>query len=309
VFDQIYGSNPIFYRLYRSNKKTVRGGTQIEVPLLYARNTAAGNFTGFDLLDTTPTDKVKNAAYDWKQKYVSVTIDGTTLLKNDSPESAANILNLEWQAARMEMEDRLGTGIFSDAVTDAKEIDGVQGAIDNGTVAATYGGLGARTTTNAFWQPRAGGLDTTTATLTLNAMQAVFGSVTSGARHPTLIVTTQNNYNRFQSLLQVQQRFPSEPTGRDEQLAQAGFTNLLYNNVPMVVDDHVNTTRAGTAGDHMYFFNEDFMELVCHPGRDMVFVDFVKPANQDAFVGQLLTMMNLVFTNIRLQGLMTALAA
>src|SRR5207244_3609018 len=138
-----------------------------------------------------------------------------------------------FQIAQQEIVEDLGNDLFSDAVTNPKALDGLQGAVDNGTVAATYGGLGSRTTTNSFWQPATGALDSTTATLTIPAMQAVFGAAIDGARHPTIIITTQANYNRFSTLVQPQQRFPTEPMGADEQLAKAGFTNLLFNNVPV----------------------------------------------------------------------------
>lgn len=309
IVDNFYRSNVLTYRLLASNKKVLKGGTQIEQPLLFSRFDTATWYTGFDVLDTTPQDVVKNAAYDWRNVAVTVTVDGPTLRKNSSPESIASLLTTYFEAARMELEDQLGIGIFSDAVTDSKLIDGIQGAIDNGTVAATYAGLNNRTTTNSFWQPRAGGLDTTTTTLTLAAMQTVFGSVTDGARHPTLLVGTQGNYNRYWNVLQVQQRFPSQPMGSDEQLAKAGFTNLLFNNVPFAVDSHANTSRAGTTGDSLYFLNEDFITLAVHPDADMTMEDFIKPVNQDAMVAKLLWMGQLVFSNLQLQGALTAITA
>lgn len=309
IVDQIYKSNVLWYRLYAANKKVVRGGTQIEQPLLYSRFGSSGFYQGFDLLDTTPQDVIKNAAFDWKQAFVTVTVDGLSLLKNDSPESIADLIKAYFEAARMEMEEILGSALFNDSVTNTKSIDGLQGAIDNGTVAATYGGIGSRTTTNSFWQPDTGALDTTTTTLTLAAMQSVFGACTDGARHPTLLIGTQANYNRYWNLNQVVQRFPTQPMGSDEQLAKAGFTNLLFNNVPFAVDSHCNTVRAGTTGDSLYFLNEDYANIIVSPRADMKLEDFQQPVNQDAMVAKLLWAGNLVLSNIKRQGLMSALAA
>ena len=302
LVDSIYASNALFYRLDRANKRVIRGGTQIEQPIIYKRFGSSGSYKGFDLLDTTPQDVIKNAAWDWKQKYVTVSVDGLTLIKNDSPESVADLVKAYFEIAREEMEELLGAGLFTDSVTDANEIDGLQGAVDNGTVAATYAGLGSRTTTNSFWQPATGALDTTTAVLTIPAMQAVFGAATDGARHPTLILTTQANYNRFSNLVQPQQRFPSEPAGQDEQLAKAGFTNLLFNNVPVVVDSHCNA-------NHIYFLNEDYILIAVSPRADMKLEDFQTPVNQDAAVAKILWAGNLILQNVRRQGLMNAVAA
>lgn len=307
ITDQFYLSNALFHRLYRSNRKVIRGGTQIEVPLMYTDWSAAGVYRGFDLLDTTPQDVFKNAAYDWKQYYVNVAVDGLSLIKNDSPESVANLITKYFEVARSKMEDQVGNDLFSDAVTNTSRLDGLQGAIDNGSVAATYAGLNNRTTTNSFWQPATGALDTTTTTLSYGAMRTVFGAATSGARHPTIIITTQANYNRFAGLFQPQQRFPSQGAGVDEQLAKAGYTNILFDNVPVVVDSHCNTTRLGVTGDHMYFLNETYMELVVNARADMTMKDFQQPINQDAMVAPLLFAGDLVFSNLSRQGLMTAI--
>lgn len=305
VTDSFYLSNALFHRLYRSNRKVIKGGTQVEVPIMYKDWSAAGVYSGFDLLDTTPQDVFKNAAYAWKQYQVSVSVDGMTLAKNDTPEAIANLVTKYFEVATAKMEDQAGNDLFSDAVTNTNRIDGLQGAIDNGSVAATYAGLGNRTTTNSFWQPATGALDTTTTTLSYGAMRTVFGAATQGARHPTIIITTQANYNRFAGLFQPQQRFPSQGAGTDEQLAKAGYTNLLFDNVPVVVDSHCNTSRLGTTGDSMYFLNETYIELDVL--KDMTMNPFVRPVNQDAMVATLLLYCNIIFSNLQRQGLLSAL--
>src|SRR5262252_8260015 len=85
ITDNVYNSNVLFFRLNTSNKKVIRGGTQIEAPLMYQRFAAGGPYSGLDLLDISPSDTVRNAAWDWKQLYVPVTVDGLTLIKTDSP--------------------------------------------------------------------------------------------------------------------------------------------------------------------------------------------------------------------------------
>lgn len=309
VTDQFFRSNVLFYRLDRSNRRVVRGGSQIEVPLMISGQVASGWFTGFDLLLTTPTDNVRNAALDWKEAYANITIDGLTLAKNDGPEAIASILKVQSSSARMQLEDQVGSALFNDSVSNTKALDGLQGAIDNGTVAGTYAGLGARTTTNSFWQPATGGLDTTTTTLTLASMQTVFGAATDGSRSPTLLMGTQGNYNRYWNLLQVQQRFPTQAMGQDEQLAKAGFRNLLFNNVPFCVDSHVNTSRAGTTGDSLYYLNEEYIELIFNPKGDFNLGDFIRPVNQDAMVAMLKVILNIVVSNIQRQAVQTAITA
>lgn len=301
IVDQFYGSNILLYRMQQMNKKTVQGGSHIEVPLLYSRHDTAQWYSGFELFNTTPQDNVKNAAYDWKNLGATASIDGPTLRKNSSPEAVANLTKVSLQAMRMEMEDKVGDAIFSTG-SDTEAIEGLRAAVDNGSVAATYGGIGSRTTTNSFWQPDTGALDTSTTTLSLGAEQTVFMSAAEGARAPTIGVTTKAIYNRHIALLQPQQRFPQQPGGSDEVLAGAGFTNVLFNNVPLVVDSHCPAS-------HLFFLNETYIDWVVHPQADFDLGDWQEPVDQDALVAKCVFMGQLVFQNVKRQAAFTALTA
>ena len=114
--------------------------------LAFVEGFASGNITvtsdqGDDLLDVAPNDTIKNGAWDIKQQYVPVTVDGLTLAKCNTTEAVANLLTIQWEQARMQMANNIGTGIYSDVVTDAKQIDGLKGAVDAGGVATSYAGL------------------------------------------------------------------------------------------------------------------------------------------------------------------------
>ena len=302
IVDNIYNSNPIFFRVNAANKRVISGGTQIEVPLMYSRFTAGGPYQGYETLTVTPSDTVKNGAWDWKQQYVPVTVDGLTLIKTDSPEAIANFIQFYFAQAEMEMAENLGTGLWSDG-TDSKQIDGLEAAVDDTTVAATYAGL-ARSS-NTFLNSQ---VDSSTATLTLASLQSHFGSVSEGGRHPTIIVSRQEQYNRYWALVQANQTFETGVGGRDEQLASAGFTNLLFNNVPWVVDSHV-FDGPDTSNSAIVMLNEDYLYWAVSPRADFYLEDFQTPVNQDAMVAKLLWAGNALMTNTQRQGKMTAVAA
>lgn len=298
LVDNVYRSNLMFFRANARNKKMLQGGYQIEVPLVYGRFAAGGFYQGFDLLDVSPSDTVKNAAYDWKQAYVPVSVDGLTLIRADSPEAVVNFLSFYFEQAQTELAEILGVGVWSNVVSNNKSIDGLSGAIDNGGVAATYGGLSRAA--NTFWNSQ---VTTITPPLSLVSMQTMFGQCTEGGRHPTIIVTTQSVYNLYWALNTgvnsttgvPGQAFPVPPGGTDVQLAQAGFTNLLFNGVPMVVDSHV---PSGT----MFFINEDYVYLYVNPRADFNMKDFREPVNQDAMTSLVLWAGNLVLSNCLRHG-------
>ena len=300
ITDQVYQSNALLYR-WRASGRTVSGGTHLEGVVNAAAFDAGGWYDGFDIIEPVPQDTFKNFAFGWNHLSVPVTVDGPTLSKNDSPDAIAGLVNAQLEVATLQAEDLVGTALFSTGA-DVNQPEGLRAAVDNGSVAATYGGLGSRTTTNDFWQPASGALDTSTAVLSLASMQTVFGAAREGGRHPSILITTDANYNRFQNLLTSQQRFPVGTGGTDEQLASAGFTNLLYNNVPLIVDSHC-------PANHIFFLNEDFFKFVTHPKFNFVVGDWQEAINQDAFVAKLIVRCSLVCDNVQRQGLMNAVAA
>lgn len=302
IVDNVYNSNPVFFRLYKANKRIIQGGTQIEVPLMYKRFTSGGPYQGYEVLDVTPQDTVKNGAWDWKQHYVTVAVDGLTLIKTDSPESVANYLRFYFAQAEMEMAENLANGIWSDG-TVAKEIDGLEAAVDDGGVAATYAGL--TRASNTFLNSQD---DSTTATLTATSLQSLFGNVSEGGRHPTLIASRQEQYNRFWAINQLNQDFPSQPSGHDEQLASAGFTNQLFNGVPWIVDSHV-PDGPDTSNSGIYMLNEDYIWIAVSPRADFYLTPFQEPVNQDAMVAKMLWAGNLVVPNTQRQGKMSNISA
>lgn len=292
VADNVYNSNLMFFRLNHSNRRIVQGGFQIEQPLMYQKLAAGGPYSGYDLLNIAPSDTVKNAAFQWKQYYSPVTVDGLTLIKTDAPDAIANFLNLYFAQAEMDLADNLGYGVWSDGVTNPKDLDGLVGAIDDGDIDSTYGGIS--TSANPWWKSQV--VDSSTAT-SVTAYNSLFNACTKGGRHPTIIVGTQTCYEYFYNLNLSYQRFPSQPGGQDEQLQSAGWTNLLFNGVPYTIDSHIS----GTGGE-VFFINEDFMFLYVSPRANFTLEDFQTAINQDAMVAKLLWAGNIVFSNRSLQG-------
>jgi hypothetical protein len=298
LVDNVYRSNLMFFRLNARNKKMLQGGYQIEIPLVYTRFAAGGFYQGIDQLDISPSDTVKNAAFDWKQAWVPVTVDGLTLIRTDSPEAVVNFLSFQFEQAQTELAEILGGGVWSNVVNNNKSIDGLVGAVDNGSVAATYGGLSRAT--NTFWQSN---VTTITPPLSLVAMMQMWGACTEGGRHPTIIVTTQQVYNLYWALNTgvnatagvPGQAFPVQPQGTDVQLGQAGFTNLVFNGIPMCVDSHV------PAGN-MFFLNEDYIYLYVNPRADFNMKEFREPVNQDAMTSLILWAGNVCLSNCLRQG-------
>lgn len=315
ITDNIYGSNVVLYRLMAQNKRQQQGGEHIEAPMMYARFNSGGAYRGYQTFNTTPSDTLKNAAWDWKQYYVTWQVDGLTLLKADSPDSIVNFLTMQSAQAKMEMAEHLARGLFGDGLGTAAginaspagviEIDGFAGLIGTGTTIgnSTYGGLSR--TANTWWNSSVQGVSST-ATMSISNLNSNFHEATRGGNHPTLIVSGQDQYNRFYNLNAgtggYAVSYDRQPMGHDALLAQAGFTNLMMNNTPWVVDSHVGQGVVDANNSRVYFLNENFLHWIVAKRADFYLKPFQEPVDQDAMVASILWAGNLVCTNCDQQG-------
>jgi hypothetical protein len=240
-------------------------------------------------------------AFPWSQYYVSIAVDGLTLVRADSPAPIATYVKTKFAQARMSMENRLGTGVWSNSAN-PNDIVGLVSAIDDGTNTTIYGGLSR--TTYPFLKCQ---IDSSSTSLTLANMQSLFSASTFGGRSPSIAFATSPQYNAYWNLVAGQaggQRFPVQPGGSDEQLAQAGFKNILFNGVPVLTDSHVPTV---TAQGKFFFINEDYLTLYVNDKVDMYLEDFQTPINQDAMVAKMLWYGQLIDSNPQTSGKFTAL--
>ena len=149
------------------------------------------------------------------------------------------------------------------------------------------------------------------ATATLNAL---FGACTIGGRAPTVIAGDRANYIRYQNLNQapsssgaVFNQFKNVAMV-DQQFASAGFDHLMYNNVPWLCDDHIDTVNA-TGDGTLFFLNEEYWTFVVGQGGNFVIEDFVKPPNQDAMTAIMKLYAQLICANPARQGKFIKLSA
>ncbi len=290
IIDLAYDGNPLFYRLHNSNRRMVDGGPHIEQPVMNSQFTAGGSFSDLETLDMTPQDTLRTVAWDWKEKYVPVAFSNLTMVKLNTSDSIANGVEVQVQQASMTMAELLGQGLYSDG-SDAKEIDGLQSAIDT---TGTYGGI-ARSGSTGWWNGVTDSnlnltQDFATAMPELNTAQT---SVTVGGRFPTIAVTNSDVYNAVWNMLVEKQNFYTV-NEKDTQLAAAGFNNFLFNGTPFVVDPKC-------PAEELYFLNEDFIKLVVTPLSDFRMEPFQQAFNQAAIGAKLLWTGNLIVTAPKLQ--------
>lgn len=286
LVDNIFNSNILLARARKKWKEKWDGGTSLVVPVAYATTSSSGSYNGgSETLSTSSNDQIDAATFAWAYYYAAITIARKDELANSGKAQIVNFVKAKVQLAEKSLANTMGTDMISG--TAAPALIGLATAV--GT-SRTYGGISS--TTYTWWNSS---VDSTTTALSIPVIQGLYGDATVGNDKPTIIVSTQDVFDNYVALLQPQQRFTDSAT------ADAGFTNLLYQGTPWVVDSHIGS------GD-VYFLNEDYLHLFVHPEEDFRFDPFIKTTNSNQAVARIFWAGQLACSNPRMQSKATAIA-
>tara|TARA_R110000796_G_scaffold248508_1_gene375350 strand:- start:6137 stop:7057 length:921 start_codon:yes stop_codon:yes gene_type:complete len=285
--DNIFDSNPYLRRVKDKSLVMIDGGTSVMVELEYAINGAGGWYSGADTLDTSDTEIITAADYTLKQIYENISIKRSDELKNSGDAQKLSLVKSKIKNAEKSMQDRLGTGVYSDG-TVAKSIVGLR---DFCAVDQTVGGISQ--STYSWWQSN---LDSSTTVTSMSALQTQFEAATVDNQAPTVGLTTRAILGYYYSLLQPQQRFTDSDTAR------GGFSSLMFNGVPIIADSHCPSS-------HLFFVNEDVVKLYAHKDEWMRFRPFQEPDDQNVRTAKIFSMCAFTSGNNRLLACLSALAS
>lgn len=292
--DAIFQDLALLDVLEKRAKTKRKGGLKLLEPLMYAKSTSGGSYSGWDTFDVSPQQGITNAEYLWKYYYWSITINGQEEQENAGEAAMIDLLETKWEQTKMSMVDAIGADLFLDGTGNgSKKVTGLALAVDN---AGTYGNI-ARSS-NTWWQSQENGNAVAITPAGSNGLRRMFNDCSYGKqkRTPNLIVTTQEGYESYEALMDTNMRY----TNTGEENVGYRNPNLMFRNAPMFWDDYCQDGG-------LYMLNTDFLKWIVNSDRDMTPTPFKVPTNQDGKVAQILWAGNLTSSNCRHQGKFTAL--
>jgi len=289
--DNVFTARPLFYAL--TNGQTIRrvnGGAKIVVPIIYGTNSTAGSYSGSDTIATTAQTGITAAEYDWKQYAATVTITGIEEAKNNGEYAIIDLLEGKIMQAEQTIIQNMNTMFWSDGTGNSgKDMLGLNRLVGTGN---TVGGIDATDSDNAWWRST---VTNQGGALTLAAMSTIYNTVSVGNDQPTIIITDQDEYEKYEALLQPNLRYTSAD------VADAGFQNLLFKGAPVTYDSDSDLDGK------MFFLNTKYLRLVAHTETWFQPTPFVRPTNQDARYAQILCYGQLTCSNRARQGMLYGL--
>lgn len=293
--DNVFTARPLFYAL--TNGQTIRrvnGGAKIVVPIIYGTNSTAGSYSGSDTIATTAQTGITAAEYDWKQYAATVTITGIEEAKNNGEAAIIDLLEGKIMQAEQTIIQNMNTMFYGNgAGNGGKDFLGLNALVGTGNDSGSaIGGIDATDADNSWWRSS---LTNQGGALTLAAMSTMYNNVSVGNDQPTIIITDQDEYEKYEALLQPNLRYTSAD------VADAGFQNLLFKGAPVTYDS--DTDLDGK----MFFLNTKYLRLVAHTETWFQPTPFVRPTNQDARYAQILCYGQLTTSNRSRQGMLYGL--
>src|SRR5688572_5600501 len=115
VVDNVSNHNALLRKMKsRGNIKTENGGYEIAIPLEYAENGTYQRYSGYDLLNTSASDVLTSAKYDWSQIALHVTASGRELKMNNGKEAMVKLVKARVKNAKNTAANNLSVDIYSD---------------------------------------------------------------------------------------------------------------------------------------------------------------------------------------------------
>lgn len=294
IWDQVFDHSPLlamtFGRLQNASfggvpmngamKETQTGGVTVMTRANLGKNTTAKTLTGpWDTVTTDPQDTVRFTQANWKHYSATVTVSEFDGLINTGPEAISSLLEHEVDNAMRSLADLVGDHLYQngggDRVTDLQTIVSANNSV-NQLSGATYSdwnsrGVSARGTAAASVSFASGSF----AAQGIGDMRTAWLNASEGAIQPRVVLTTYDNFARYEGSLQPQERFTSP------QIADGGFQQLAFKSAPVMPD-------AKCPSGEMYFLHPDYFKVVVLSGADFRGTEFQMAEQQEAMVSKFL---------------------
>jgi hypothetical protein len=278
---------------------SVSGGDEITASLMYATNGTVGFYSDTETISTSRTDVFDRAEYAWKEAAGTLLQSELENAINQGSAKKFDLLDGKMTNLRSSLDNILNTSLFSDGTgTGGKELGGLQQLISSTPTTGTVGAINAANF--AFWRnQQSSGAQSSSAFDNLRAvMRSVYNSASNGVagKHPRYAVTTQTVFQGYEGLLLVNERF------EDKSQADGGFKNetLKFKGASISYD-------AACPSGLMYLYHPQFLKLAYLKGHWYKMTGPIRPANQTVDIYQVSARCNVITTNRRMLGVVTAI--
>lgn len=236
--DQVLRDNYFFGKILGKTKKW--DGSQMLFPIKYQKGVASVAFNGFDLLPITQQPVSVSMTFYPTFVATNVALAGSDLSTNDTREQRLKLMKVIMESRSQDAADDLGNFLQGDGTSfGGKAPSGLANIVDNGTVAANYGGLSRATYSGLNATVTASG-----GTISLVKVRTLWNAISDGPVKPDFIITDYTTWGYFEQLQTPFQRNTSDFRGAGERSMTAstsGYSEQIWDGMVISRDKKITT--------------------------------------------------------------------
>lgn len=303
--DNITRNMPLLNRMERRGTvKPISGGTNIWQELEYAQNQTAMFYSGYEVINVSPSQIFSAAEFPIRQAAAAVSISGLEELQNAGEEQMIDLVAGRVKNAENTLMALIEQSMYSNG-SQPKEINGLQQLVAV-TPTNSVGGIDGNTW--EFWRNISFGAVTNGGAATTSAnirryWDTIWPQMIRGSDHPDLIVVDNTTWRLYNESLQPLQRITSAEMGK------AGFQSLEYMGQPVVLGGGFQgystdvVPVGGPPSGYAWFLNSKYLYYRPHRARNFVPLNPDRfSINQDAVVKLIGWAGNMTVANRRMQA-------
>ncbi len=207
-------------------------------PIKYQKGVASVAFNGYDLLPISQNPVSVNMTFYPTFVATNVSLAGSDLSINDTPMGTLDLMRVTMESRAQDGADDFGNFLQGDGTSfGGKAPSGLANTIDNGTVAATYGGLARATYSGLNSTVTASG-----GTISLVKVRTLWNAISDGPVQPDFIVTDYTTWGYFEQLQTSYQRNNQDFSPSMRTVAQtSGYSEQRWDGMIISRDKKITT--------------------------------------------------------------------
>jgi hypothetical protein len=296
VIDNIYNATPFWFWLNSAGRIESDEGKWIGEQILYGKNTTVKSIAQGGTIDISPSDPLTTAKYDWK--WVAGSVLRLYALDHITKGKAQIIKRVDTDLKNLElsMVDALEAMVFSDGSGNGGlDLNGILAIVkDDPSTNPSSGAVGGiDAVANTWWRNKfrawsVVGLPTGDKDILFN-FRILYNTCSIGNDHPTLVLTDQTVYERYEACLVGMLNVTSN------KFDDAGFEALRYKGAAVVFSPSSPSAK-------FYMLNERYLKLKYEATAYFDMTDWKPIPNQLDRVAQVVLQANMVTNNRRMHG-------
>jgi hypothetical protein len=252
--DQVLRDNAFFGHILSKTEKWK--GSQMLFPIKYQKGIASVAFNGYDLLPITQQPVSVNMTFFPTFVATNVALAGSDLSINKAEGNGAlkaiDLMSVMMESRAQDAADDIGNFFQGDGTSfGGKAPAGLLNIVDNGTVAAIYGGL-----SRAAYPGLNATVTASGGTISLLKTRQLWNAISDGPVKPDTIITDYTTWAYFEQLLTSFQRntMTSFEAGKSVNSSASGYADLIWDGMKIYRDKKITT-------GYFYMLNTEYLKF------------------------------------------------